>query len=632
MQINGDMGTQIFQIVFGYIIAYIIGGNLVLDIPISEPEQHKSLLNLIDINRLNIKIFDSKQYTNLFEINESIFGHSHAILNNVCDTINKNRSHDNFYLIGSWKKINYTDMHEKNIKIFFDLNNIKHKHHELCHEINGDDKSYVLYVGTKNNDMQNIVPYIIVNYLLNEDINYYIFTDDVDKCKIPFNRAQNFINIKNIKFIEESDDLVNIYMISKSKNNIILNDPINWWGAWLNDNIHKNVVYAPYKIQNNLVFNYPRTWTSIEMHIKIISDYLNEYEKVSNTPFIHLNKYATQSKYKVLIPYYNRYENLIPVIKCFGKMQNNNSQIVVIENSPEPTLKEACILYNFEYIWFKLEIKKFNKCLCFNLGFIYSTVADYYLCHDTDMIFESTFWKNIDDNLSFYKTEYLRAYNHRSPYYMSSQQSTYIRNDIDKIIFFNEMLLQYTNPEHLSSNLAVSPGGSILVSRNLYLKVGGFDDMFFYGYSPEDTFFQNKCSHVTTIQLHADKPNINTYHLYHTPAYNINGYIDNGLGKICGLIFPYIGRYIKMQQHIFLQRIIHNATNEKVELNLSPNSFSKITIIPAPLNAPNSLIQSVDNLKSATNESSSPQISKINLNKKNSYNNKIKIKINGRNK
>jgi hypothetical protein len=77
------------------------------------------------------------------------------------------------------------------------------------------------------------------------DINYYksaiknfdndtlfvIFSDDVEWCK------NNFDFIENKTFIQENNDILELYLMSYFKNNIIANSTYSWWGAWLgNDN------------------------------------------------------------------------------------------------------------------------------------------------------------------------------------------------------------------------------------------------------------------------------------------------------------------------------------------------------------------------------------------------------------
>jgi hypothetical protein len=72
------------------------------------------------------------------------------------------------------------------------------------------------------------------------DYDYlYIFSDDIDWCK-------SNIKFKNVVFIEELEDVEDLWLMSLCKHNIIANSSFSWWGAWLNNNRDKKVI-APKK-------------------------------------------------------------------------------------------------------------------------------------------------------------------------------------------------------------------------------------------------------------------------------------------------------------------------------------------------------------------------------------------------
>lgn len=74
---------------------------------------------------------------------------------------------------------------------------------------------------------------------INDTEEYYVFSDDLDWCR------ENFKNSK-FKFINEEDDIIELFIMSLSKNNIIANSSFSWWAAYLNKNTHKKIV-APKK-------------------------------------------------------------------------------------------------------------------------------------------------------------------------------------------------------------------------------------------------------------------------------------------------------------------------------------------------------------------------------------------------
>lgn len=64
-----------------------------------------------------------------------------------------------------------------------------------------------------------------------DEMNFVIFSDDIDWCK------SELSFLKNRVFIEEKNDGLELYMMSQFKNIITANSTFSWWGAWLgNDN------------------------------------------------------------------------------------------------------------------------------------------------------------------------------------------------------------------------------------------------------------------------------------------------------------------------------------------------------------------------------------------------------------
>ena len=66
--------------------------------------------------------------------------------------------------------------------------------------------------------------------------NNMLFTVDT-WCK------ENFDFIPNKIFVDDLEDYEEIYLMSLCDNNIIVNSTFGWWGAWLNKNIHKKIIF-----------------------------------------------------------------------------------------------------------------------------------------------------------------------------------------------------------------------------------------------------------------------------------------------------------------------------------------------------------------------------------------------------
>ena len=65
---------------------------------------------------------------------------------------------------------------------------------------------------------------------------FYFFSDDIQWCKDNFGLRDEYV------YIEGNQDIKDLCLMSKCKNNIIANSSFSWWGAWLNRNESKKVI------------------------------------------------------------------------------------------------------------------------------------------------------------------------------------------------------------------------------------------------------------------------------------------------------------------------------------------------------------------------------------------------------
>lgn len=72
------------------------------------------------------------------------------------------------------------------------------------------------------------------------DVLFVIFSDDIGWCRKQFKSNSAF------RFIEDEDDEVDFFLMTRCDHHIIANSSFSWWGAWLNDKTGKLVV-APSK-------------------------------------------------------------------------------------------------------------------------------------------------------------------------------------------------------------------------------------------------------------------------------------------------------------------------------------------------------------------------------------------------
>jgi hypothetical protein len=95
---------------------------------------------------------------------------------------------------------------------------------------------------------------------IGENERFVVISDDIDWCK-------KNISSKNITFIENSNSVIDFFIPTFCKNNIISNSSYGWWGAYLNKNSEK-VVIAPdpwfgFRNSNNTEDLLPVSWIVI---------------------------------------------------------------------------------------------------------------------------------------------------------------------------------------------------------------------------------------------------------------------------------------------------------------------------------------------------------------------------------
>lgn len=91
---------------------------------------------------------------------------------------------------------------------------------------------------------------------------FLIFSDDILWCK------NNFIG-EQYYFSDMSDDVSDLYLMSKCDHNIIANSSFSWWAAWLNLNSNKKVIcpktnwFGKELNHNNTKDLIPDSWISL---------------------------------------------------------------------------------------------------------------------------------------------------------------------------------------------------------------------------------------------------------------------------------------------------------------------------------------------------------------------------------
>lgn len=102
-----------------------------------------------------------------------------------------------------------------------------------------------VHVRTFSNRVNRFIPFIGMSYyekamrLFPEEALFVVFSDRINWCKHHFAKIN-----RPIIFIEDQDQIEDLFLMSMLKHHIIGNSTFSWWGAYLNKNPDK-IVVAP---------------------------------------------------------------------------------------------------------------------------------------------------------------------------------------------------------------------------------------------------------------------------------------------------------------------------------------------------------------------------------------------------
>tara|TARA_R110002050_G_scaffold78025_2_gene166550 strand:- start:80 stop:2452 length:2373 start_codon:yes stop_codon:yes gene_type:complete len=138
---------------------------------------------------------------------------------------------ENIKLSGELQSYKYFDhCKDEIIKMFKNPNHKEKKGYVSMHVRRGDYVNLSEYHYNLNIDYyKNAIDYF-------KGYKFLVFSDDIEWCK------ENFKG-NNFTFIQNDNDFDDLYQMSECEHNIIANSTFSWWGAYLNSNKNKIVVY-----------------------------------------------------------------------------------------------------------------------------------------------------------------------------------------------------------------------------------------------------------------------------------------------------------------------------------------------------------------------------------------------------
>lgn len=257
--------------------------------------------------------------------------------------------------------------------------------------------------------------------------------------------------------------------------------------------------------------------------LKIYEQNILSYEKIIKKTFKRINNLNgiknSVIDVSIIIPIKGRQNQIIPLINNFKESflhyDKINYSMTFVENDDIPLNKNIITSTDVNYIFLKKETKEeFNKCLSMNVG-AFLVKGKYFLFHDVDILVKKDFFKNIFLNIEKHNNvNVLHPFSGRRVVYLNKEKSEMVRKNLLDINDINTINPYESHNTDVIYGKSGAPGGSILVKSELFFNIGGYDDSFFKGYSPEDHFFWSKLETIEKINS-CDNPKNEVFHLEH---------------------------------------------------------------------------------------------------------------------
>jgi len=260
-----------------------------------------------------------------------------------------------------------------------------------------------------------------------------------------------------------------------------------------------------------------------ELINKILSKKIDyEYIKNEDSHFLLFDE-DQDFDINVIIGTRGRKEFLNPLIDSFKEAIKNTDKkicLTIINHAIFPEHLKYCKTNKINYIWTKgNEVEQYSRSFVYNFGVKYGNQSKFYLLHDLDILVKKNFFKELYKNLKNYKC--LQTYGKRRVLYLSEELTKKIISKEIDYNNFDENSTGVSLPMYNGHPALGSKGGSILIEKDLFFNVGGFDPELFWGYAAEDQFFWEKVNIVSNVGF-ADEPSIDLFHMWHPPSVSSN--------------------------------------------------------------------------------------------------------------
>ena len=282
VKLMGGLGNQMFQYMFGQYLSKKYNEKIYYDVEFFKhySESEKLEIRNIELLKFNfdIEIVDYKKYPflnynnrkekfiyllkGLLSLNRNTFNFvsdsKFTLISKIFSIFFRNN-----YYIGYWQAYRYILDLEFKLKDSQNLINTKVKEKIL--------NSNAVSIGVRRGDYVKLGAIICDIEYYKKAINlidkkldnpvFYIFSDDIEWCRKNIKLSDKYF------FVEANKDtpFENMELMSLCKHNIISNSTYEWWGAFLNKNKQKIVIYPKkwkfYETKKNKLI--PSEWIKI---------------------------------------------------------------------------------------------------------------------------------------------------------------------------------------------------------------------------------------------------------------------------------------------------------------------------------------------------------------------------------
>lgn len=248
------------------------------------------------------------------------------------------------------------------------------------------------------------------------------------------------------------------------------------------------------------------------------------YEDIKLKSYINLSSPLKEMDINVIIGFKGRGEFISPLAESFyeafsyynQRNENKNFCLTFVEHNDIPEYKKM-LDGQENYLWTPGNVSGvYSRSFAYNFGVKYSNKAKYYLLHDLDILVKKNFFEELYQNLK--ESKCMQTYGKRRVLYLSQDLT---KKTINKEVDFNTFKEDTPDihlPMYSGKPALGSKGGSIIIERELYYEIGGFDPEIFWGYAAEDQMLWDKVLTKIGEVDYADNPPIDMFHMWHPPT------------------------------------------------------------------------------------------------------------------